>query len=402
MKKLQGNLNDKVDIVILAGGKGSRIKNLINSVPKPLAKIDGSKKFLDYLLNNICKYNINKIFILAGYKGWKIHKAYNNKLINLVPIECIIEKKPLGTAGALLQIKKKISNKFIITNGDTIFDINLDEFKNEKIKKNEILIALTKNKYKSPDAKLFGLGIKEKKVFFKKNSKIINAGTYLVYKNFLNNIKNFNFSLENEIILKLIEQKKVIGKFYNKFFIDIGTPETLKFSKKILPKYFLKPAVFLDRDGTINHYSEGKYIYKFKKFKFKTGTIKALKKLKDNFYIFIITNQAGIGKGFYTKKDFILLHRKIKMYLIKNGIYFNEISFCPFHPFAKIKKYKKKSLFRKPGNHMVEELKKNWSINIKKSFMVGDKVTDKICAEKSKIKFYYINRNLNHTLKGVI
>ena len=77
MKKLQGNLNDKVDIVILAGGKGSRIKNLINSVPKPLAKIDGSKKFLDYLLNNICKYNINKIFILAGYKGWKIHKAYN-------------------------------------------------------------------------------------------------------------------------------------------------------------------------------------------------------------------------------------------------------------------------------------------------------------------------------------
>ena len=126
MKKLQSNFEEKIDIVILAGGKGSRIRKLINNYPKPLAQINKNKKFLDYLLNNICKYNINKIFILAGYKGNKIYKAYHNKIINLVPIKCIVEKKPLGTAGSLLQIRKKISNKFIIINGDTIFDINFD------------------------------------------------------------------------------------------------------------------------------------------------------------------------------------------------------------------------------------------------------------------------------------
>ena len=107
MKKLHSSFGEKIDIVILAGGKGSRIKKLINNCPKPLARINKNKTFLDYLLNNICKYNINKIFILAGYKGNKIYKAYHGKNINLVPVKCIVEKKPLGTAGSLLQIKKK-------------------------------------------------------------------------------------------------------------------------------------------------------------------------------------------------------------------------------------------------------------------------------------------------------
>jgi len=195
MKKLHSSFGEKIDIVILAGGKGSRIKKLINNCPKPLARINKNKTFLDYLLNNICKYNINKIFILAGYKGNKIYKVYHGKNINLVPVKCIVEKKPLGTAGSLLQIKKKISKKFMIINGDTIFDINFDEFKNNKIKKDEIFIALSKSNYKSPGARLYNLAIRKKRVIFKKNSKLINAGIYLVNRDFLKNIKPSTFSL---------------------------------------------------------------------------------------------------------------------------------------------------------------------------------------------------------------
>ena len=398
MKKLHSNFNEKIDVVILAGGRGLRIKKLIQDTPKPLAKINRNKKFLDYLLKNICKHNVNKIFILAGYKGKKIHKLYHGKNFNLVPIECIVEKKPLGTAGALLQVKNKISKKFVIMNGDTFFDINLDQFTSHKIKKNEILMALTKNNYISPDARLFNLGLKKDIVIFKKYSRLINAGIYLANKNFFKNIKLSHFSLENEVILKLIKKKKVIGKIYDDFFIDIGTPKTLKLARQILPKYFYKPAIFLDRDGTLNDYTEGKYIFKFKDFKFKNGTIEILKKLTNRFYIFLVTNQAGIGKNVFTQNDFINLHRKIKFFLIKRKIYFNEIEFCPYHPLAKIKKYKKKSLFRKPGNLMVERLKKGWEINLRKSIMVGDKKSDELCAKKSGIKFLYMKKNLKLTL----
>lgn len=399
MKKLHSSFGEKIDIVILAGGKGSRIKKLINNCPKPLARINKNKTFLDYLLNNICKYNINKIFILAGYKGNKIYKAYHGKNINLVPVKCIVEKKPLGTAGSLLQIKKKISKKFMIINGDTIFDINFDEFKNNKIKKDEIFIALSKSNYKSPGARLYNLAIRKKRVIFKKNSKLINAGIYLVNRDFLKNIKPSTFSLENEIIFKLINQKKAKGKIYNNFFLDIGTPKTLKLARKILPKYFYKPALFLDRDGTLNHYTEGKYIYKFRNFKFKTGTVEILKKITKNFYLFLVTNQAGIGKNIFTENDFINLHKKIKEFLTRKNVYINEIKFCPFHPLAKIKKYKKNSLLRKPGNLMVEQLKKDWEIDFKKSYMIGDKRSDELCAKKSKLRFLYVNKNLQQTIK---
>lgn len=399
MKKLHSSFGEKIDIVILAGGKGSRIKKLINNCPKPLARINKNKTFLDYLLNNICKYNINKIFILAGYKGNKIYKVYHGKNINLVPVKCIVEKKPLGTAGSLLQIKKKISKKFMIINGDTIFDINFDEFKNNKIKKDEIFIALSKSNYKSPGARLYNLAIRKKRVIFKKNSKLINAGIYLVNRDFLKNIKPSTFSLENEIIFKLINQKKAKGKIYNNFFLDIGTPKTLKLARKILPKYFYKPALFLDRDGTLNHYTEGKYIYKFRNFKFKTGTVEILKKITKNFYLFLVTNQAGIGKNIFTENDFINLHKKIKEFLTRKNVYINEIKFCPFHPLAKIKKYKKNSLLRKPGNLMVEQLKKDWEIDFKKSYMIGDKRSDELCAKKSKLRFLYVNKNLQQTIK---
>jgi D,D-heptose 1,7-bisphosphate phosphatase len=401
MKKLHSSFGEKIDIVILAGGKGSRIKKLINNCPKPLARINKNKTFLDYLLNNICKYNINKIFILAGYKGNKIYKAYHGKNINLVPVKCIVEKKPLGTAGSLLQIKKKISKKFMIINGDTIFDINFDEFKNNKIKKDEIFIALSKSNYKSPGARLYNLAIRKKRVIFKKNSKLINAGIYLVNRDFLKNIKPSTFSLENEIIFKLINQKKAKGKIYNNFFLDIGTPKTLKLARKILPKYFYKPALFLDRDGTLNHYTEGKYIYKFRYFKFKTGTVEILKKITKNFYLFLVTNQAGIGKNIFTENDFINLHKKIKEFLTRKNVYINEIKFCPFHPLAKIKKYKKNSLLRKPGNLMVEQLKKDWEIDFKKSYMIGDKRSDELCAKKSKLRFLYVNKNLQQTMKYI-
>ena len=146
----------------------------------------------------------------------------------------------------------------------------------------------------------------------------------------------------------------------------------------------------MDRDGVIN-YDYG-YVNNIKKFKLRPGVIKALSLLKrKKYYIFLVTNQAGIGKGIFTEKQFTKLHKILKIKFNKKEVYFDSVSYSPWHPKAKIKKYRKKSLFRKPGNLMIKKIISNWDINLKKSFMIGDKKTDFICAKNSKLYFEYAN-----------
>ena len=85
-------MKNKVDLVILSGGKGTRLKNLTKNTPKPLLKIN-QIAFLRYIINFYSKYDFENIFLLAGFKGSKIKKIFHNKRSNLIPIKCYIEKK---------------------------------------------------------------------------------------------------------------------------------------------------------------------------------------------------------------------------------------------------------------------------------------------------------------------
>jgi len=171
--------------------------------------------------------------------------------------------------------------------------------------------------------------------------------------------------------------------------------------KKILEKSSKKmAAVFLDRDGTIN-YDYG-YVYKFSEFKFRPFVIKGLKYLvKKKYLIFIVTNQAGIAKGKFKISDLNKLHNKLKKYLKKKEITIKGIEYCPYHPKGTVKSYIKKTSYRKPGNSMIKKIYKKWNIDIKKSFMLGDKRSDKITANRSKLYYEYAKRDFFKQVKKI-
>ena len=95
-----------IDLVILAGGRGTRIKEFLDNKPKPMVKFNNIY-FLQYLINLLGKYSFNKIYILTGYKHEIIFKHFNNKIFNLTKIKCLKEQNLMGTGGALLNLKKK-------------------------------------------------------------------------------------------------------------------------------------------------------------------------------------------------------------------------------------------------------------------------------------------------------
>ncbi len=388
----------KIDLVILAGGFGTRIRKYLNGKPKPMIKFD-KFDFLDLLIRKICTYDINKVFILAGYKGEKIKKKYHRKKINLVDIECIIEKKPRGTAGCLNQIRKKLTADFIVVNGDTFFDIDYNLVINFNLRDTYSLIGLAKNKNYKSNKKLINLSISNNKIIYS-NSNYINGGIYKFKKKIFEYIKKYNCSLEEDVLPELIKKKKVSGKKFNNFFLDIGTPKNLFYAKKKLISYLKRPAIFLDRDGTINE--DLGYTHKIKDLKFRKGIIGGLQKLqKKKYQLFIITNQAGIGKGLFSLKKFFKFQQFMKSFLVKKNIFVKDIEFCPYHPNATVKKFKRQTDLRKPGNLMIRRILNRWPVNLSRSIMIGDQKSDYLCAKKSNIKFYYTEKDFMRVVSKI-
>ena len=159
---------------------------------------------------------------------------------------------------------------------------------------------------------------------------------------------------------------------------------------------------FLDRDGVINE--DKGYISKISDFKIYPGVGKAISLLnKKNYIVIIITNQSGIGRGLIKVKELENLHNHLKKKIKKEGAKIDDIFYCPFHPEFGKGKYKKKSNDRKPGDGMIRKAIKKWKIDPKTSFMIGDKISDKLAAKKAKIKFFYKKeKNLNTQIKNIL
>jgi hypothetical protein len=101
----------------------------------------------------------------------------------------------------------------------------------------------------------------------------------------------------------------------------------------------------------------------------------------------------------YTISDFNLLHKKLKTFLAKRNIFIDDVFYCPHHPYFGKGIFKKNCFCRKPNNLLVANTLGDWPINRNKSFMIGDKYTDKICADLSRIKFFYYSNSLCKEIK---
>ena len=167
---------------------------------------------------------------------------------------------------------------------------------------------------------------------------------------------------------------------------------------KLKKKY---KAAFLDRDGVIN-FDKG-YINNFSNITLRKGVVKGLQELsKKKYLIFIITNQAGVAKGFITYEDLLKLNKQFIKFFKKRNIKITKIEFCPHHHKGIVKKYKKKCNCRKPGNLMIKRIFKNWKIDKKSSFMIGDRLKDKQTALKSGLLFEYALPNFKKQIKNLI
>jgi len=218
-------------IFILVGGRGTRLGDLTKKTPKPLLKFN-KKVFLDYILSNLISIKPKKIYLLCGYKSELFFKKYHNKKIENTKIYCIKEKKLLGTGGSIFNSRNLITDYTLICNGDTYFEYNFKFLNKIKLNKKKLFLICINNKNYKSNKKLANLSIKKTIVNFNKKSNLMNAGIYVINRNFKKYLNKNIFSIENDVIENLILSNKVIGKKINCFNLDVGTKKNYyKFQK---------------------------------------------------------------------------------------------------------------------------------------------------------------------------
>lgn len=380
--------------VILCGGFGTRLGHLTKTTPKPLLNFS-KKPFLEYILRHLARYGIKEVILLCHYKKDQFIKKYHKKKIYNLKIKCVAERIPLGTYGSLKNSSKYLKSFFLLLNGDTFFDINLRDFIYKFDYKNFIGGLAVAKKSGNRFSKIL---IRKNYVYkfnIKKSYKsFINSGVYIFSKKICN-IKPKKFSsLENDVLPKFINKKKIQAlKYLSKYnsFIDIGVPKDYIKVDKFLKKTFKKPSIFFDRDGVINE--DYGYVHKVKNFKWKKNVQKTIKFLNDhNYYVFIITNQAGVGRGYYKDADVIKLHNWINCELRKQGSQIDDFFYATYHKTSKFNFTRKEKKLRKPDIGMIKLAQKKWLIDKKKSLVVGDQITDIKMAKKAFLKSILIKK----------
>jgi D-glycero-D-manno-heptose 1,7-bisphosphate phosphatase len=147
----------------------------------------------------------------------------------------------------------------------------------------------------------------------------------------------------------------------------------------------MKKVLFLDRDGIIN--IDHGYVYKKENFEFVDGIFEICRHaLRLNYQIIVITNQAGIARGYYNEDDFLTLTTWMKTEFEKQQINILDVFFCPHHPTSGVNAYKKQCNCRKPAPGMILSAQKQYSIDLDKSIFIGDKISDMQAAINAGIK----------------
>lgn len=221
-----------MEVIILAGGLGTRLRSVVSEVPKCMAPVAG-KPFLWYLLKYLTRYDVSRVILSVGYLREVIFR-WIDEVGNEFPFsfDYSVEEEPLGTGGGIkLALSKALTQDVVILNGDTFFDVNLNELMDfHKLAPSAVTIALKPMRDFDRYGRVIVDTVDGRIVEFKEKEHceegMINGGVYVASK--LNMpLKDYpeKFSFEKAVLEPLTAQGKIFGLIQGGYFIDIGIPE---------------------------------------------------------------------------------------------------------------------------------------------------------------------------------
>lgn len=382
-------------VVIMAGGRGTRISSMVNDVPKPMIRIDG-KPVLQHELECLKEQGFVDIILTVGHLGDIIMDYFGDGHAWGINIEYYFEKIPLGNAGALFQMKDKLTEDFLLLNADVLFHVDFQRFIAFHYSHNGWATLFTHPNSHPYDSGLIiadekgvverWLTKEEERPKYYKNR--VNAGLHVLSPKILEmSINTEMIDLDRQLLKPLAGTGKIFCYDSPEYVRDMGTPKryyavcndwiTGRVKKRNLK--YKQRAVFLDRDGTINKYVG--FLKGANELELIDGVAEAIKKINESGYLaIVVTNQPVIARGEITSADLHEIHNKLETLLGKEGAYLDAIYYCPHHPDrgykGEIPELKIDCECRKPKPGMLFRAAEKYNIDLTRSWMVGDSEND--------------------------
>ncbi len=398
-------------VVIMAGGRGTRISDLFPDIPKPMIPIAGVP-VLERELISLKKQGFRDIIITVGYKADVIMNYFGDGSKLGIDIEYFIEDKPLGNAGALFKLKDKLSDVFLLLNGDAMFDVDFNRFLSFHKQKDSLVTLFTHPNDHPYDSGLI-IADEDKQVVnwltkedtrpkYYKNR--VNAGLHIIDKRVLElEILSEKIDLDRQILKPLCGKNIMYCYDSPEYVKDMGTPNRYNevcndFEIGIVESRNFKneqKAIFLDRDGTLNKYVG--FLRNKDQLALLEGVSEAIKLINKSKYLaIVVTNQPVLARGEVSYQELQEIHNKMETLLGLNGAYLEGIYFCPHHPDkgfdGEVKELKKECECRKPKPGMLLQASNEFNINLKKSWIIGDSENDVLAGKNAGCKTALIGK----------
>lgn len=400
-----------MQLVILAGGKGTRLG--LTDIPKPMVSMAG-KPLLERQIELVKDYGIDEVFILSGHLARVISDYFGDGSKWGVKIHHVVEPYPLGTAGALKLLEGRLTDRFLVFYGDVVMDFDIKAFEDFDIKRGGVATILV-----HPNSHPYDSDLVEINEDFSVDSflpkphpenliyrNLVNAAVYIMSPRVMDYIESEVYSdFGKHVLPRLLEQNQKIYAYQTAEYIkDMGTKDRFSAvcqdleSGKVsrLNKRNARPAIFLDRDGTLN--KDMGTNPNVRDFQLLIDVPQAISKINKSDYLsVVVTNQPMIAKGFVTFEDVENVHRKMETLLGKSHAYVDGIYYCPHHPErgfdGEVPELKIDCECRKPKIGMLLQAKKDFNIDLSRSWMIGDNETDMMAGKAAGCRTILVNNN---------
>jgi histidinol-phosphate phosphatase family protein len=386
-----------VNAVILAGGKGTRLATLSQGLPKALVTVNG-KALLEYQFELLARHAVEQVTVLCGYGAAATARFCGDGARWGLRVKCIAEAVPLGTAGAVVSALDQLPDEFLVLYGDTMVNVDLTRFyaahtasgaaatlflhpndhprDSDLVESDEHGRVIAIHGYPHPAGELL--------------PNQVNAALYVLKASALRGVAMSETPLDfaKDVFPQLLrEQVHLHGYRSPEYIKDAGTPERLErvaedVRSGVVARGSLevkRPAIFLDRDGTINE--EVSYLTRPEQLKLIPGAAAGIRQLREAGYrIAVITNQPVIARGDLTAAGLLRIHDHMEMELSREGAFLDGIYYCPHHPNKGFEGERPELKFececRKPGVGMVRRAVSELNLDLRGSWLIGDRTGD--------------------------